>query len=125
MATFVLQFRTDDTNTDRPLGDVIAVYETSDILEPPSPRSPFSFCYVNGVPDHQNKRSMHALLARKIEQEKWDKPTQCSAVFQYWDLPPPYAGELDDKEITLPFGLLLSHLYNRVTGRLMVAGDFD
>lgn len=125
MTTFVIQFRhTRPEHSQASLGEVIDIYEPSE-LGNSGVGGHLSFLYITGVPDNQNKQKMFDLLAAKVQPHTHPRDMRRRAEFRFWELPPPYTDELSGKEITLPFGVALSHLYSRVTDRLMVTGDFD
>ena len=108
------------------IGDVVGIYETSEIVEPPA--GYLSWVKITGLPENQSKSKLHELLASRVQPDD-ELPgynPERNAVFDFASLPPPYAADFaTDRSVDIPLDVAVSLLYNRKTDRLMVTGDFD
>tara|TARA_R110000772_G_scaffold76180_1_gene164770 strand:+ start:332 stop:742 length:411 start_codon:yes stop_codon:yes gene_type:complete len=118
------------------IGEVVNIYETSEIVEPPA--GYLSWVKITGLPENQSKSKLHELLVDRVQPDEfheWDEDEEFprvdydprrNAVFDFASLPPPYAADFaTDRSVDIPLDVAVSLLYNRKTDRLMVVGDFD
>ncbi len=124
-----IQFRhTRPENSTADIGEVTLVYETSEIVEPPSPTSHLALVKITGLPASQSKAKLYELLASEIQGEEdvdgYDA-RRC-AVFDFASLPSPFLNDFNvNKEVDIPFGIAVSLLHNRKLNRGITQGDFD
>ena len=108
------------------IGEVVNIYETSEIVEPPA--GYLSWVKVTGLPENQSKSKLHELLADRVQPDD-ELPgynPERNATFDFASLPVPFAADFaTDRSVDIPLGVAVSLLYNRKTSRLMVTGDFD
>lgn len=127
-----IQFRhTRPVNSTSPIGDVITVYETSEIVEPST--GYLSWVKITNLPDTQSRRKLYYLLASSVGMLTPDPDNphgagdiRSNAIFEFWNLPRPYKNKFNkNKEVNIPFDVAASLFYNRRTQRMMIEQDFD
>lgn len=108
------------------IGEVVNIYETSEIVE--SPSGYLSWVKVTGLPENQSKSKLYELLASRVQPDDTlpGYNPERNAVFNFASLPDPFAADFaTNRSVDIPLDVAVSLLYNRKTGRLMVTGDFD
>lgn len=130
MTDLYIQFRhTRPQHSSAEIGAVISVYETNEIVEPPS--GYLSWVKITGLPNTQNKGKLKTLLASPIylqvgDNDPIEEDTRKSCLFDFENLPTPFKAEFEaTRSCDIPLGVAISLLTNRKLNRPMVRGDFD
>ena len=126
-----IQFReTRPQHSSSPFGDVIAVYETEEIVEKPAGH--LAWVKLTNLPATQGKQKLFNLLAGRVGDDIADEndpnfgSSDRNAVFDFANLPTPYLAEFqENRSVDIPYGVAVSLLTSRKLGRTMNVGDFD